>query len=110
MKLNTIKIFRINRFIFGSSLQRMALTMIDNSTFEFNQSQIVSIDEDASLQIESFAVAHLPGVVCGVTMGLQTENMSDRGGSRTYDLWNATQLICQLSYAVRLTLYRNMFT
>ena len=28
-------------------------------------------------------------------------NMPDHGGNRTYDLWNANPMPCQLSYAVR---------
>ena len=29
------------------------------------------------------------------------KNMPDHGGIRTYDLWNASPMLCQLSYAVR---------
>ena len=30
------------------------------------------------------------------------KNMPGHGGIRTYDLWNASPMLCQLSYAVRL--------
>ena len=30
------------------------------------------------------------------------KNMPGRGGIRTYDLWNASPMLCQLSCAVRL--------
>ena len=29
------------------------------------------------------------------------KNMPDHSGNRTYDLWNASPMLCQLSYAVR---------
>ena len=29
------------------------------------------------------------------------QNMPDHGGNRTYDLWNARPMLCELSYAVR---------
>ena len=29
------------------------------------------------------------------------KNMPDHDGNRTYDLWNASPMLCQLSYAVR---------
>ena len=29
------------------------------------------------------------------------KNMPGHGGIRTYDLWNASPMLCQLSYAVR---------
>ena len=29
------------------------------------------------------------------------KNMPDHGGNRTYDLWNTSPILCQLSYAVR---------
>ena len=28
-------------------------------------------------------------------------NMPDHGRNRTYDLWNTSQMLCQLNYAVR---------
>ena len=31
------------------------------------------------------------------------KNMPGHGGIRTYDLWNASPMLCQLSYAVRLS-------
>ena len=42
--------------------------------------------------------------VCGVTLSLypgKVKNMPDYGGNRTYDLLNASPMLCQLSYAVR---------
>ncbi len=29
------------------------------------------------------------------------KNMPDHGGNRTYDLWNTSPMLCQLSYVVR---------
>ena len=29
------------------------------------------------------------------------KNMPGHGGNRTYDLWNTSPMLCQLSYAVR---------
>ena len=29
------------------------------------------------------------------------KNMPGHGGNRTYDLWNTSSMLCQLSYAVR---------
>ena len=44
--------------------------------------------------------------VCDVTMSVyphraSLKNMPGHGGNRTYDLWNASPMLCQLSYAVR---------
>ena len=38
-----------------------------------------------------------------VTLNLpgKLENISDPGGNRTYDLWNASPMPCQLNYADR---------
>ena len=40
--------------------------------------------------------------VCGVTLSYidtkQAESMPDYGGNRTYDLWNASPMSCELSY------------
>ena len=43
---------------------------------------------------------------CDVTLSVYThraslKNMPDHGGNRTYDLWNTSPMLCQLSYAVR---------
>ena len=43
---------------------------------------------------------------CHVTLSVyphraSLKNMSGHGGNRTYDLWNASPMLCQLSYAVR---------
>ena len=43
---------------------------------------------------------------CGVTLGVcphraSLKNMPGHGGNRTYDLWNTSPTLCQLSYAVR---------
>ena len=32
------------------------------------------------------------------------KNMPDHGGNRTYDLWNTSPMLCQLSYAVNMML------
>ena len=42
---------------------------------------------------------------CDVTLSVyphraSLENMPDHGGNRTYDLWNNSPMLCQLSYAV----------
>ena len=42
---------------------------------------------------------------CDVTLSSistpgKLENMPDHGGNRTYDLWNTSPMLCQLSYAV----------
>ena len=42
---------------------------------------------------------------CDVTLsvyphGASLKNMPDHGGNRTYDLWNTSPMLCQLSYAV----------
>ena len=43
---------------------------------------------------------------CDVTLShvyphrVSLKNMPDHGGNRTYDLWNASPMLCQLSYAV----------
>ena len=44
--------------------------------------------------------------VCVVTLSVyphraSLKNMPDHGGNRTYDLWNTSPMLCQLSYAVR---------
>ena len=44
--------------------------------------------------------------VCDVTLSVyphraSLKNMPDHGGNRTYDLWNTSPMLCQLSYAVR---------
>ena len=41
---------------------------------------------------------------CDVTLSVYThraslKNMPDHGGNRTYDLWNTSPMLCQLSYA-----------
>ncbi|CAB4018646.1 chromodomain-helicase-DNA-binding 8-like, partial [Paramuricea clavata] len=45
------------------------------------------------------------GVMCEVTLSVyphraSLKNMPDHGGNRTYDLWNTSPMLCQLSYAV----------
>ena len=42
---------------------------------------------------------------CDVTLSVyphwaRLKNMPDHGGNRTYDLWNTSPMLCQLSYAV----------
>ena len=42
---------------------------------------------------------------CDVTLSVyphraSLKNMPDHGGNRTYDLWNTSTMLCQLSYAV----------
>ena len=44
--------------------------------------------------------------VCDVTLSVyphrtSLNNMPGHGGKRTYDLWNTSPMLCQLSYAVR---------
>ena len=44
-------------------------------------------------------------VACDVTLSVyphraSLKNMPDHGGNRTYDLWNTSPMLCQLSYAV----------
>ena len=44
--------------------------------------------------------------VCDVTLSVypyraSLNNMHGHGGNRTYDLWNTSPMLCQLSYAVR---------
>ena len=44
--------------------------------------------------------------VCDVTLSVHPhraslKNMPDHGGNRTYDLWDTSPMLCQLSYAVR---------
>ena len=44
--------------------------------------------------------------VCDVILSVcpdlaSLKNMPDHGGNRTYDLWNTSPMLCQLSYAVR---------
>ena len=44
--------------------------------------------------------------VCDVTLSIylhrpSLKNMPGHGGNRTYDLWNTSPMLCQLSYAVR---------
>ena len=44
--------------------------------------------------------------VCDVTLSVyphraSLKNIPDHGGNRTYDLWNTSPMLCQLSYAVR---------
>ena len=43
--------------------------------------------------------------VCDVTLSVyphrtSLKNIPGRGGNRTYDLWNTSPMLCQLSYAV----------
>ena len=45
--------------------------------------------------------------VCDVTLSVyphraSLKNMPDHGGNRTYDLWNTSPMLCQLSYAVKM--------
>ena len=45
--------------------------------------------------------------LCDVTLSVYPhraglKNMPGHGGIRTYDLWNTSPMLCQLSYAVRL--------
>ena len=52
---------------------------------------------------------------CDVTLSVyphraSLKNMPDHGGNRTYDLWNTSPMLCQLSYAVwsvRVVIFRN---
>ena len=42
---------------------------------------------------------------CDVTLSVyphraSLKNMPDHGGNRTYDLWNTSPMLCQLSYVV----------
>ena len=42
---------------------------------------------------------------CDVTLSVyphraSLKNMPDHGGNRTYDLWNTSPMLCELSYAV----------
>ena len=42
---------------------------------------------------------------CDVTLSVyphraSLKNVPDHGGNRTYDLWNTSPMLCQLSYAV----------
>ena len=44
---------------------------------------------------------------CDVTLSVYPhrasfKNMPDHGGNRTYDLWNTSQMLCQLSYAASI--------
>ena len=44
-------------------------------------------------------------IACDVTLSVyphraSLKNMPDHGGNRTYDLWNTSPMLCQLSYAV----------
>ena len=48
--------------------------------------------------------------VCDVTLSVypyraSLKNMPSHGGNRTYDLWNTSPMLCQLSYAVRTDMY-----
>ena len=48
---------------------------------------------------------HIIYDVCNVTLSeyphrASLKNMPDHGGNRTYDLWNTSPMLCQLSYAV----------
>ena len=48
-------------------------------------------------------------VACDVTLSVyphraSLKNMPGYGGNQTYDLWNASPMLCQLSYAVRSVL------
>ena len=43
--------------------------------------------------------------ICDVTLSVyppraSLKNMPGHGGNRTYDLWNTSPMLCQLSYAV----------
>ena len=43
---------------------------------------------------------------CDVTLSVyphwaSLKNMPGHGGNRTYDLWNTSPMLCQLSYAIR---------
>ena len=45
--------------------------------------------------------------VCDVTLSVYThrvslKNMPGHGGNRTYNLWNTSPMLCQLSHTVRL--------
>ena len=51
-------------------------------------------------------MARKPDDVCVVTLSVyphraSLKNMPGHGGNRTYDLWNTSPMLCQLSYAVR---------
>ena len=51
---------------------------------------------------------------CDVTLSVYPhraglKNMPDHGGNRTYDLWNTSPMLCQLSYAVRTVRWPGIF-
>ena len=52
-------------------------------------------------------------VLCDVTLSVYPhreglKNMPGHGGNRTYDLWNTSPMLCQLSYAVRSVRVRDI--
>ena len=54
----------------------------------------------------SYFDQHFLGCLCDVTLSVYPhraglKNMPGHGGNRTYDLWNTSPLLCQLSYVVR---------
>ena len=53
-----------------------------------------------------FIVEKVMLCLCDVTLSVYPhraglKNMPGHGGIRTYDLWNTSPMLCQLSYAVR---------
>ena len=49
---------------------------------------------------------NIVNLACDVTLSVYPhraglKNMQGHGGNRTYDLWNTSPMLCQLSYAVR---------
>ena len=59
-------------------------------------------DEDVDFIQDEY---QLKGDACDVTLSVyphraSLKNMPDHGGNRTYDLWNTSPMLCQLSYAV----------
>ena len=59
-------------------------------------------DEDVDFIQDEY---QLKGDACDVTLSAyphraSLKNMPDHGGNRTYDFWNTSPMLCQLSYAV----------
>ena len=61
--------------------------------------------EDKVICEPDYMVRHIYFDACDVTLSVyphraSLKNMPDHGGNRTYDLWNTSPMLCQLSYAV----------
>ena len=69
------------------------------SSLKHNHGKILNLEYIEQLQLTIYNVCHVTLSVYPHRAGLK--NMPGHGGNRTYDLWNTSPMLCQLSYTVR---------